>query len=69
MGRSATEKKKKKIHSMPSPLNEVETREVSGYVISFTLVTTNGLKFIPSFIILFPDVSYILSYQFIVTNR
>jgi len=54
---------------MPSPLNEVETREVSGYVISFTLVTTNGLKFIPSFIILFPDVSYILSYQFIVTNR
>jgi hypothetical protein len=54
---------------MPSPLNEVETHEGSGYVISFTLVTTNDLSLIASFTTLFPNISDILSYQFIVTNR
>jgi len=47
---------------MLSSLNEVETHEVSGYIISFTLVTTNGLSFIASSTTLFPNVSDILSY-------
>jgi len=55
--------------SMLSPLNKVETHEVSGYIISFTLVTTNILSLIASFTTLFPNVSDILSYSFIVTNK
>jgi len=47
---------------MLSSLNEGETHEVSGYIISFTLVTTNGLSFIASFTTFFPNVSDILSY-------
>jgi hypothetical protein len=46
---------------MLSHLNEVETHEISGYIISFTLVTTNGLSFIVSFTTLFPNVGDMLS--------
>ena len=48
-------------HAMLSPLNGVEIHEIFVYIISFTLLTTNGFSFIASFTTLFPNVGDMLS--------